>query len=251
MLEYKIQLLVEQAKAIMQKTHDPIHDVEHAKRVAEHAEMLGSQMPLSDSQRDALVLAAWWHDASRVITRRPSFIIMPFFDDLLSAFMLWFATIRYGLFGSVAGMATRLIFCKSMGTGKILTRVLLRKQNRILLDILKDADALDALRVDRIRKMLPYIQSSRAYHLGYKIMTWWMLSSKHLKLKTAVARTYLEKIVKEFLAWLHEQPVYQWFAEEFGHAWLEKNIARAQLFLHQLHAHNQRRSYVHTFRSST
>ncbi len=238
MLEYKVQRLVETAKIIMRKTRDPIHDVGHAERVAQHVEMLGRQFNMSQPQRDALILAAWWHDASRVITSRPSFIIMPLFDDFLSACILWFATIRYGLFGSVAGMSTRLIFCKSLGTGKILTRLLLRKKNRILLDILSDADALDALHVERIKKMLPYIQSSRVYHLGYKVMTWWMLSSQHLQLKTRAARTYLEKMIKEFLTWLHELPVYQWFVEEFGQLWLKKNILRAQQFLRQLHAEN-------------
>ncbi len=238
MLETKLQFLVEKAQQIMRRTHDPIHDIDHAKRVADHADILGTSMNITQTQREALLLAAWWHDASRVMNRRPSFIIMPLFDDLFSAFMLWFATIRCGLFGSVAGMSTRLIFCKSLGTGKILTRILLRKKNRVLLDILKDADALDALHVERVKKMLPYIESSRTYHVSYKVMTWWILSSEHLKLKTKAARQYLEQIVKEFLSWLHEQPVYQWFVEEFGRNWLEKNIARARLFLQQLHTQN-------------
>lgn len=227
----KIEKLVKKAQEIMQKTHDPVHDLSHAERTARVAAELGRKSGLGEKQLEALTIAAWWHDASRTMTNGPSLIIMPLLDDTFSAFMLWFYTIRFGLFGSVAGMATRLIFCKSLGTGKILTRLLLRKKNRIMLDILKDADALDVLHIDRIKKIFPFVQSSAIYQRGYKVMCWWMMKSGHLRMKTRAGLEYLVKLLREFLAWIKQKVTLEWHRENFGEKWVRKSILRVEKFL--------------------
>ena len=134
----KIQKLTIKAQEIMCSSSDPIHDIRHVRRVVENVQKLSQELYLSPQEQQAIELAAWWHDAGRTITQKPSFVWMLFLDDIISAFMIWVYTIRYGVFGSVAGISSRLIFCKSLGTGALLTRILLRKKTRILLNILKN-----------------------------------------------------------------------------------------------------------------
>jgi hypothetical protein len=197
-------------------------------RVVRLAQTLGRKARLTERQQQALRIAAWWHDASRVLTRRPSLVWMPLLDDTLSAFMLWYQTIRHRLFGSTVGLATRLIFCKSLGTGTILTRIILGKANRLVLNILKDADALDVLRIERVKKIFAYVEGSHVYHFGYKVNTWWMLTSHHLHMKTTMAREYLTKMIREFLVWIRQEYVLAWHIAQYGREWAEKNIRRVE-----------------------
>lgn len=230
-MEDKINLLTKMAEKRMAASRDPIHDLDHAKRVAQNTEAIATSLSCSPDQLAALRLAAWWHDAARTITKRPSIVWMPFVDDMLSAWILWLKTIRYGLFGSVAGLAVRLILCKSLGTGAIFTRIFLLKKNRILVDILKDADALDVVSVERAKRTLIMIQDSRMYHLGYRMMLWWFMSTKQLHMKTAIARDYLIERVKELIAWYKETIILHWHIEHFGELWVEKTIIRAELLI--------------------
>src|SRR3989338_2062478 len=123
-MQEKLDQLITAAQARMRRVRDPIHGIDHVERVVSHAHRLCATAGITGAQRDALILAAWGHDVSRSMTKKPSLVLMPLFDDLLSALTLWKHTIAFGLFGSVAGMATRLIFCKGLGTGMVLTRVL-------------------------------------------------------------------------------------------------------------------------------
>ena len=227
MIPVNIAYFIEKAREIMQKSHDPMHDIDHTSRVAELAIKLSRDIELSEVQREALVIAAWWHDAARIMTKKPSLIWMPFFDDLLSAIMLGWETFRGRVFLSSAGLATRLICCKSLGTGQFFTRVLLSKKNRLILNILKDADALDVLRTDRVERMFELVEDSAMYHMGYKVMIWWMLSSHHLYMKTEAAKKYIMELIENFIAWVEEASVMTWHIEQFGEAWVRRNIARA------------------------
>lgn len=208
----------------MHYSTDPAHDIDHVRRVVRHVKILARQKGLSAKDREALVLAAWWHDVSRTTTKRPSFIVMPLIDDMLSALLLWRETIRCGFFGSTVGISTRIILCKSFGTGRLFTQLLLRKKDRIMLDILKDADMLDLLNTNRMERLMSITEGSRVYQFGYKTMIWWFLQGEQLYMKTYEARQYVEKLIREFLAWIRTPDVFAWHIEQFGRDWIEKNL---------------------------
>ena len=230
----KIDQLTRRAEERMTLSRDQLHDLSHVRRVVQSVETFAVALGCDERQREALRLAAWWHDVSRTLSRRPSIIFMPFFDDILSALFLWRESIRCGVFGSVVGTATRMIFGKSIGTGKILTKILMRKKNRILTDILQDADMLDVLNIERTKNMYALVEASRMYHFSYKLMIWWFLSLQKLQLKTTIAKKQLAIVLHEFLAWIQERDMLLWHIDHFGRTWVEKNIARAKIFLHQL-----------------
>lgn len=181
----------------------------------------------------ALILSAWWHDAGRTLNKKASFVLMPFVDDTLSALMLWYWTIRFGLFGSVVGMATRIIFCKSMGTGTVLTKILLRKKNRILLDILKDADALDLLNVERSKVICNLAESSIKYRIAYRIMIRWIFVTNQFEFRTQSAKELFIQILRNFLEWIKQTEVYEWHLNFIPKHKLDKNIAIGELKLIQ------------------
>ncbi len=233
-MQNKVKKLLILAKKMMSRSQDPIHDLAHVKRVVGHCKTIADSYDLSRQQREALMLSAWWHDVGRTITRKPSFIVMPLIDDTISALMLWYWTIRYGLFGTVAGMATRIIFCKSMGTGTILTKIFLRKKNRILLDILKDADALDLLHVDRTEYIQKLAASSTLYKIGYKIMVKWFLMTKQFELKTKKAKQLLVEILKNFIAWIKQIDIYEWHRSFLSKKDLDNYIARGETLIYNL-----------------
>ena len=215
----KIQKLTHLAQKRMKHSSDPVHDIHHVRRVVTHVQTLSKECGLNQKQTDALILAAWWHDVSRTITRRPSIVLMPFVDDLISALMLWYATIRCGLFGSIAGMATRMIFCKSFGAGRVLTRVLMLRKNRIMVDILQDADVLDLLHTERNQRLHELAESSFLYKHGYKLAIWWFLKAERISVKTEQAKKYLLKIVEEFIAWIERKEVFLWHVAHYGKEW--------------------------------
>lgn len=244
-MSHKIERLIERAQAIMRQSTDPIHDLDHGRRVAAFAETLANDLNLSPEQRDALVLAAWWHDASRTLTKKPSIVWMAMIDDILSALMLWRETIRLGVFGSVVGMATRMIFCKSLGTGALLTRLFMRKKNRILVDLIKDADMLDILTTERFMKVLPLVESSRLYRWGYRTSLRWLVSRmSYLRMKTEAARKHAIRLLRTFLEWVREEAVYAWHVAQFGHAWCQMTLRRGARLLRQMEAMQIRASSV-------
>lgn len=234
----RIQELTTIAIEYMSCSQDPVHDLEHVTRVVSHVTQLADDYQLSKEQTASLVLAAWWHDVARSLTKRPSIVIMPFIDDLISAMMLWYFTIKVGLYGSIPGMAARMIFCKSFGTGKILSRFLMKKKNRFMIDILDDADTLDILHIGRTKEIFTLVDSSATYRLGYKLMIWWFLSIDTLETKTELAKVYFLEICKEFQAWMASTEVFQWHVDHFGKEWsdarlrdLDRHISQLQLSL--------------------
>jgi hypothetical protein len=215
-------------------SHDPVHDHAHAARVAEYAERLCADSGISESHTHALVIAAWWHDVARTITDSPSFIWMPFVDDLLSAVMLWWHTVRTGTGMSVAGLAVRLIACKSIGTGAFLTRILVRKQDRILIDILHDADKLDVFNIDRMQKVLEITETALRYKMGYRVACRWFQLMHQIKVKTIAAKKYIMQLFREFIRWLKEPMIYAWHTKNFGVSWTHRNLRQLESILHRL-----------------
>lgn len=227
----KIAPLIAEAKQRMGRSTDPAHDLTHAEHVARFATQLADETRVPADQKMALVLAAWWHDVSRTMTKNPSLIWMPFFDDLLSALLLWLAAIRHGLWGSVVGLSIRLTVCKSLGAGAILTQLLVRRRHRLLIDLLKDADALDVLSLERLRKLMPLVESCRRYHWAYKTLIRWFVSTRHLHMKTRAARAYAIKLFRTFLQWIKAGAIYFWHVAQFGRAWCERTYRRAERLL--------------------
>ena len=152
---------------------------------------------------------------------------MVFFEIFLSALLLGSAAIRHGLFGSVAGLSIRLTVWKSLGTGAILTELVVRRRHRMLIDLLKDADALDVLRLERLQKLMPLVESYRRYYWAYKTPVPWVVSTNYLHMKTQAARVYAIKLMRAFLAWIKDSAAYIWHVAQFGRAWCERMYQRA------------------------
>lgn len=215
----------------MQHAPDEIHDLAHVERVVKTVERLSKTIALTAKEKEAVILAAWWHDVGRTVLRRPSLVCMTLFDDMISALMLWGATIKYGLFGSVAGMSTRIIFCKSFGSGKLFTKLFLRKKSRILLHILEDADAIDLLHVSRVQVIQNMIPTSPMMRVSYKFLVWWSLSSKLLAMKTNEGKKSVNEVLENLVAWMERPSVYAWHETHFGKEWSEKNLARLKQYI--------------------
>lgn len=215
----KIEKLISIAKLKMKDSNDPIHDLDHVTRVVAMVQNMGSEMNISEKHMSAIILAAWWHDVGRTITKRPSFIYMIFLDDIISSIMLWAYTIRYGLFGSIAGIASRIILCKSYGSGKLFTKLLTTKKTQLLVDMLEDADMIDVLHSARVQKIFPLVESSYKYKWGYKTLAWINFSTKTLDMRTEVAKKHLHKKIKTFLTWMEEAQTENWHTKIYGKKW--------------------------------
>lgn len=226
--------LIDAAKSRMRQSSDPIHDYLHAERTAAYAERLGRDAHVTDEHREALVLAAWWHDVARTITEKPSFIWMPFVDDLLSAMMLLWHTVRTGTGSRISGLAIRLIACKSIGTGALLTRIFVRRKNRILIDTLYDADKLDFFNLERMARILKVTESSAMYRVGYRMSYRWFCIMNYVKVKTDAAKKYIVNILQQFLRWFKEPHIYSWHVDQFSKTWARKNLRRLERMVERL-----------------
>ncbi len=203
----KIRHLKNIAAGRMSTSKDPVHDLDHVKRVVEYTkEIVSTYECFDDKQKQALILAAWWHDIGRTITNKKPFFVATFFiDDILSALSLWFFTIKHGLFGSVVGISTRIIFCHSFGAGAILTKILLTDKSRKLLDILRDADQLDLLNRERAKKFYQLSEKSKIYQWGYKTFIWWYIHKLHLQFNTPKAKSIGKELASKFLKWFESE----------------------------------------------
>ncbi len=217
----KIEKLIAHAKDTMNESTDPIHGLSHVERVVVSVKNICTDMNIQGQQKDALILATYWHDISRTITKYPSVVWMIFLDDLISAFILLKSCCRIWSFGYVQNTAIKIIFCKSIGTGKILTKLLLRKKDRVLLDILKDADMLDVVHVERVQNMMPLGDLSKIYLFGYKKLIDYNLKPKHVKFKTRVAIQQFEESIKQLIDFLQKPEVLSWHIKQFGKEWCD------------------------------
>lgn len=227
----KVNTLIFIAKNKMKKSHDPVHDLCHILRVVDYVKKFSTEIGLTGEQRQAVILAAWWHDISRTIPKSPSFFWMTMVDDTVSALMLWFFTIRCGLFGRSVGMATRIILCKSIGTGAIFTKLLFNKKSRILVDIVADADCIDMLSQERAVAIMKLAETSKMYRFGYRLVIWWSIKTAELHVKTEVARKYLKEMLRSFIVWVKEKHIFDWHVQQFGLRWMEKTLEQADELL--------------------
>ena len=229
-MNLKIAKLTQEAKQRMGGCADPIHDLSHVERVVSYTNEIARSYKLTPQQKDALLLAAWWHDVARTLTKNPSFIWIAFLDDILSSLMLWWATIKCRLFGGVVGLSTKVILCKSLGTGAIFTRALLGKNDRILVDILVDADKLDMLNTERTKHIHSFVDTSRMYKTTYRLGVWWWFKTGQLKLRTQAAKEVLLEMLRSFIRWIKQADIMAWHVKHYGEVWMKKFVTRLDHF---------------------
>ncbi|OGH84871.1 MAG: hypothetical protein A2493_01280 [Candidatus Magasanikbacteria bacterium RIFOXYC12_FULL_33_11] len=229
-----IKKLILEAQKQMSHSFDPLHDLRHVERVVDNTKNISKNIKLSQKERDALELAAWWHDASRALSNKPSMIWMALFDDNLSAFALLFYAIRHRVVSSVALKAFGMLMCNGMITGKFMTKIFARKRTRLLLNLLKDADMMDIMNINRFYEASQLAQMSKANLRKFRTLIWFNLHTKILQMKTIEARIYIEEIMKDFIAWFSEAEIYLWHAENFGEEWMEKTMARLKSNLNNI-----------------
>ncbi len=231
----KVQRLIAEAKTRLKASNDLLHDAGHANRVASYASGIARSMGIEDPQYiEALEISAWWHDVSRTITKKPSFVLMPFVDDTLSAIMLVITIFKRRAFTRSSFLACRLVLSKSIATGKIFSRVFLTKKMRTLLDILTDADTVDTLAAERTEVIRGMVGSSKFHAHTYRAMIWWFATPKFFEMKTHAAKAYLLQVLEEFLEWIHEEHVRLWHIERYGMKWLEGMLNRLGDIMHNL-----------------
>ncbi len=233
-MQKKMKQLIALAEERMKSSHDKVHDDGHARRVVQHAKDISHSFILSSNQKQALILAAWWHDTGRTIIKKPSVVWMRAVDDALSAFLLWKASLQLKLISQKVNTALRIIICKNFGTSRIFTKILLRKKDRILLDILNDADGLDVLCLERLEQMRLFAKISKTNRFKYKMVVWWFMHSKEFHFRTNIAKINFEIIFNNFIVWLKEKEIYRWHAENFSQWWIEKNIMKARSILKKI-----------------
>ncbi len=212
--------LISIASERMQRSKDPIHDHAHVSRVVKYTQDLAKKLSVSETNLHALLIAAWWHDVSRTLTKQPSFIWMPLIDDIVSSVMLLYTIVRKKLWSKDSLLAARIVFCKSTAAGTFLRKLLLNPSQQILVDILKDADALDLLHTDRTKHLQELVNISLLYAYGYKLQAWWFFSCQQIKFKTEAAKEQFVTLLKEFLAWISEEMTIAWHKHTFGEEWV-------------------------------
>lgn len=226
MTDTKRQFLVDKARELMRLSQDPVHDLSHVERVVANVKRIAKPFNLSTSELEALELAAWWHDVARILTRQPSFVWMTCIDDILSALMLFIHTIRYGFWKYSGGVATRMIFSKNLGAGAIFTKLLIRKKERILLNILKDADMLDILNIERLTRVCELSRTSKKYYWGLKCMTFLNTRSSIAKMRTSIANEYLLETIQNVVKWIEIEQSNTTNKDAFGEKWMKLSSQR-------------------------
>lgn len=231
-----IKQLIRLAKRRMRQSSDPIHDIGHARRVARYAAFIGQSCALSSEEQTILEIAAWWHDVGRTVTKKPSFVWMIFLDDIISAFWLAWSAKRIHGFDQTCRRAVYILLGHSFGTGKLLTRLLLDRRDRQLLTIIEDADKLDVLCVERLESIRALMDDSHGYSFGYRILSWYSFTSRHLQMQTDQGRKFFYEVLQEFSAWINQPNIANWHTEQFGEVWAEKTLTKINQFIESTHA---------------
>ena len=135
------QALTKAAEHLMERSTDPIHDTGHASRVVTYLKHMQGECGLTKSERQAIIIAGWWHDVSSYYHQKSSLVWMPLEDDSLRwhAFVAsteeWY--LRVGcLFGDSSHLG------QSLGTGAFLKKFSFPNETNFL-PTFKDADTLD------------------------------------------------------------------------------------------------------------
>lgn len=208
----------------MRVSFDPIHDLGHVTRVVENTQKIGRDMHCTPQELQILELAGWWHDVGRAIVKKPSLWLI-FVDDIISTCSLLIHIVKFNIFNKETRTAATLILCHSFGSGKLFSTVLLGKRNTMLLDILKDADNLDLLTIERFELMRNFSLVCAKNKYVFRCMIWLSLNTTYIYTRTKAARKYLKEIIHLLIEWVKEQEMYLWHVAQFGEVWMKKTIA--------------------------
>jgi len=236
MYSKKVEKLIAIAQKRMRMSRDPSHDLRHTTQVVKHVEQLMDGYNLKEKEREALVLAAWWHDVGRTTTKGSLVIlfIMTFVDDLISALFLWRETIKIFFFGSVPGMATRIIYCKNGTWGSLIQYIWLRKRTRMLRSILEDADNLELLSIERLDIIRHMAEETWLSRLAYKKMVQHGLKGSYFVMNNKQAYTILRTKADEFLQWVRKPEITSWHIGYYGKKWAEETARRIETLRNSL-----------------
>jgi len=225
----KINELIDQAKQYMLNSKDPLHDITHVERVVKFTEKLSGDFKLTKTEKEALLLAAWWHDVGRTVVKKTSFLWMAACDDIMSAFILLKTAKKYNIQNKVTRRAASLLFLKALGNNES-TKKVTPKKTRLLLYILRDADDLDLFNIKRYIIICNLTETSKFYYWAYRTIVWWSFHTRKLQMKTQTARKYLEQLVRQLLEWVKQKTIYNWHVYYFGKEWAEKTLKRIEIF---------------------
>jgi hypothetical protein len=234
MIDTKRTFLIRKAEKLMESSRDPIHDLSHVRRVVENAQKIGAIYDLSSEEEEAVILAAWWHDVARILTKQPSFVWMACIDDMVSALMLCLHSIRYGFWRQSGGIATKLILSKTFGTGAVFTKLLLTKRQQTLMHILRDADHLDIMHVERLERVCEISRTSKKYLWGLRCLFIYSTRQSAVKMHTSIANQYLIESIETILAWMHTHKHDPRYVNFFGKEWIDDAIEKFTLLHRQI-----------------
>lgn len=211
----------------MKHCQDPLHNLAHVRRVVEYVKTIAQSHKLTPHQYETLLLATWWHDVGRTVTSRSSLVFMSMFDDILSGLMLFYFAITKGLFNKTVLHAVLILFAKSMILHPFFRAILITDQQRLILNILTDADNLDMLNIDRSEQIRQMVNKHPAYAFGYKCAISWFLKSSKIKMKTEAAKRMLIELMKRFISWIRQPEIFHWHERLFSKQWVEKRLSFA------------------------
>ncbi len=226
MIDSKYTFMIDKARELMKLSKDPIHDLSHVERVVANVNKIAPSLNLSPEETHAIELAAWWHDVARVLTKQPSFVWMACIDDAVSALMLCLHSIRYGFWRQSGGIATKLILSKTFATGAVFTKILLSKKERLMMHVLKDADQLDIMNVERLALVCELSKTSKKYFWGLQCLIFYNTRQSALQMKTTVANVYLKEGVEAIYHWISERRNDPSYVNFFGQDWMDKAIEK-------------------------
>lgn len=234
MQTHQYQQLVHEAKRIMKQSADPIHDLAHVKRVVRLAKHMGASHNLSKEDMDTLVLCAWWHDTGRTAHSGASFVFMVMIDDIISSCLLWYRAFRMGIRHKVIRNACNILFAKGFTSHTVIQETFLSKNNRLLYNILADADMIDMISVERIDKIRPLIDEKKHFSRGYKMALWWFLHARKFPCRTSAAYPVLRQSLHEFIEWASSGDIKSWHANLLTEQRVEKYTQKAKAYLASL-----------------
>lgn len=226
MIDSKHAFIVNKARELMKLSKDPIHDLSHVERVVANVKKIAPSLNLSQKETEAIELAAWWHDVARILTKQPSFVWMACIDDMLSALMLALHSFRYGFWRQSGGIATKLILSKTFATGAVFTKILLSKKERLMMHVLKDADQLDVMNVERLARVCELSKTSKKYFWGLQCLMLYNTRDSALRMKTSAANMYLAEGVEAIYHWICEHRDDPSYVNFFGKEWIEEAIEK-------------------------
>jgi len=226
---YKKQNFINQAEDHMRKCSDPIHDIDHVRRVVAYSIRIAQSLRLNKKELDILLICAWWHDVSRSKIKQASFVWLTLFDDIFSAIMLLRYSRKIGYLDTTVWVCVKILVCKTMSGGTLLTKIFLNDRERLLMYVIEDADNLDVMNVERMENAFVMVSQSRIYSWAYRVTVRWYIMSNQLCMKTQAAKKIVLDIIKKLIEWLKQEKILLWHIKTFGNKWVKNRLEAIEI----------------------